>query len=71
MYEHVKLFLGRALTLRLEDLKPEDGQGVTEYGLAVAFVVFALVGILALLSSNIRSFIQTIADQIGDLPGAV
>jgi Flp pilus assembly pilin Flp len=71
MYERFSLFLGRAFISRprFSDLKREEGQGITEYGMAVAFVVVALVGILALLKGHIQTFIQKVGDDIENLPG--
>ena len=73
MYERLTLFLGRALISRprFSDLKREEGQGITEYGMAVAFVVVALVGILALLKGHISNFIQKVGTDIEDLPGGL
>jgi len=74
MYERFSLFLGQALISRprLKDLvKREEGQGITEYGMAVAFVVVALVGILALLKGHIQTFINKVGDDIeNDIRGA-
>jgi Flp pilus assembly pilin Flp len=71
MYERISLFLGRALISRprLSDLRREEGQGITEYGMAVAFVVVALVGILALLKGHVSNFINKVGTDIEDLPG--
>jgi Flp pilus assembly pilin Flp len=69
MYERLTLSLGRALTFRLSDLRREEGQGITEYGMAVAFVVVALVGILALLKGHVSNFIDKVGTDIEDLPG--
>jgi Flp pilus assembly pilin Flp len=71
MYERLQLFLGRAVINRprLSDLKREEGQGITEYGMAVAFVVVALTAILVLLKSHISNFIQKVGDDIENLPG--
>jgi pilus assembly protein Flp/PilA len=72
MYERFSLFLGQALISRprLKDLvKREEGQGITEYGMAVAFVVVALVAILALLKGHIQTFINKVGDDIEKLPG--
>jgi Flp pilus assembly pilin Flp len=71
MYEHVSVFAGRLLTFRLGDLKREDGQGVTEYGLAVAFVAVALGAILLVLSGAISSFISSVGDDLASLPAAL
>jgi Flp pilus assembly pilin Flp len=71
MYERLTLFLGRALTTRprLSDLKAEEGQGITEYAMALAFVVVALVGLLAILKGYIGDFIDKVGDDITSLPG--
>ena len=69
MYERISLFMGRALTAKLSDLKREEGQGVTEYGLALAFVAVALVGILAILKGDIQGFINKVGTDLSNLPG--
>lgn len=68
MYQHVSVFAGRLLTFRLADLKREEGQGVTEYGLAVAFVAVALGAILIVLSGAISTFISKVGDDLSSLP---
>jgi Flp pilus assembly pilin Flp len=69
MYERFTLMVGRILTLDLEDLKREDGQAVTEYGLVLAFVAVALVAVLVTLKGGISTFIGKINDAIKVLPG--
>jgi Flp pilus assembly pilin Flp len=71
MFERLQLILGRAYISRprLSDFKREEGQGITEYGMAVAFVVVALVAILALLKGHIQTFINKVGDDIENLPG--
>jgi Flp pilus assembly pilin Flp len=68
MHDRVSLLAGRLLTFRLSDLKREEGQGVTEYGLAVAFVAVALGAILMLLFTNISAFVSKVGDDLGSLP---
>lgn len=69
MYERVSLYLGRALTFRLSELKKEEGQGITEYGIAVAFVVVAIAGVLYMLTPSIQTFITNLGSDIAGLPG--
>jgi Flp pilus assembly pilin Flp len=71
MYARVSLLAGRLLTLKLNDLQREDGQGVTEYGLAVAFVAVALGAILMLLFTNISLFISKVGADLGSLPSSL
>jgi Flp pilus assembly pilin Flp len=68
MHDRVSLLAGRLLTFKLSDLKREEGQGVTEYGLAVAFVAVALGAILMLLFTNISAFVSKVGDDLGSLP---
>ena len=71
MHDRVSLLAGRLLTFRLSDLKREEGQGVTEYGLAVAFVAVALGAILMLLFTNISQFVSKVGDDLGSLPSSL
>ena len=69
MLDRLSISLGRALTFRLADLKSEDGQGVTEYGLVLAFVAIALAAVLLVLHGKITTFINTVGDDLANLPG--
>jgi len=69
MYDRFTLMLGRVLTFDLEDLKREDGQAVTEYGLVLAFVAVALAAILIILKGGIKTFIDAVNTAISALPG--
>ena len=71
MQDRVSLLAARLLTFKLSDLKREEGQGVTEYGLAVAFVAVALGAILMLLFTNISAFISKVGDDLGSLPSTL
>ena len=70
MLDRLSISLGRALTFRLADLKNEDGQGVTEYGIVIAFVAIALAAVLAILHTKIATFIDTVGDDLANLPGS-
>jgi Flp pilus assembly pilin Flp len=71
MYERISLFAGRLLGLRLSDLKREDGQGVTEYGLALAFVIIVLAAVLTILGGSISSFISKVGADLNNLPANI
>jgi Flp pilus assembly pilin Flp len=71
MHDRVSLLAGRLLTFKLSDLRHEEGQGVTEYGLAVAFVAVALGAILMLLFTNISAFVSKVGDDLGSLPSSL
>jgi Flp pilus assembly pilin Flp len=67
LHEQVNTLIGRVLTLSREDLKREDGQGATEYGLVIAFVVIGLGVGLALMGDAIKLFLGRVADAIDGL----
>ena len=70
MLDRLSISLGRILTFQLSDLKREDGQGVTEYGIVLAFVAIALAAVLVVLHTQIATFIDKVGDDLGALPGA-
>jgi Flp pilus assembly pilin Flp len=65
--ERIQLVLGRLMTVRLADLKGEEGQGVTEYGIVLAFVAVALAAVLVTLGDGIKAFIDKIVVDLGKL----
>ena len=67
MYERMSLMFGRLMTLSLDDLKREDGQGATEYAMVVAFVVVGLTITLAALGTSIQNFLGEVAGKIDGL----
>lgn len=63
MFERVSLFIARLV-------KHEDGQGITEYGIALAFVAVVIAGLLATsLGPAITTFIGNVGSDITNLPG--
>jgi Flp pilus assembly pilin Flp len=69
MTERLSLIVNEALTrLRTLDFKREEGQGVTEYGIVLAFVAVALAAILLVLKTQISSFISKVGTDLGNLP---
>ena len=71
MYERISLFAARVLGLRLSDLKRDEGQGVTEYGLALAFVIIVLAAVLLLLGGSISTFISKVGADLTGLPASL
>ncbi len=67
MFERMSLTLGRLITQRVDDLKREDGQGATEYGLVIGFVVVSLGIALAALGVGITDFLGRVADALDGL----
>jgi Flp pilus assembly pilin Flp len=71
MSERFSLIIGRVLTTKLSDLvKRQEGQGVTEYGIVLAFVAVALAAVLVSLHTVISTFIGKVGDDIAALPGS-
>lgn len=67
LYEQVSLIVGRALTLSREDLKREEGQGATEYGLVIAFLVIALAATVGALGTSIQNFLTAVGTALEGL----
>ena len=64
LYERASLALGRVLTISREDLRREDGQGATEYGLVIAFVVVSIALTIGLLGTAITGFLGRVAAKL-------
>ena len=60
-----------ALRLAALDFKREEGQGVTEYGIVLAFVAVALAAVLIVLKGQIESFINKVGNDLARLPAHV
>jgi Flp pilus assembly pilin Flp len=67
MYERMSLMFGRLISISLDDLKREDGQGATEYAMVVAFVIVGLTVTLGLLGTSIQTFLGEVAGKIDAL----
>ena len=67
LYERATLALGRVLTISRDDLKREDGQGATEYGLVIAFVVLSIAVTVGLLGTAITGFLGRVAGKLDAL----
>lgn len=64
LHNWVMVAVGRMLTVSREDLKREDGQGATEYGIVIAFVVVSIALTIGLMGSAITNFLSRVADQL-------
>lgn len=53
------------------DLRREDGQGVTEYGIVLAFVAIALAAVLVILKTQVSNFITQVGNDLANLPAHV
>jgi Flp pilus assembly pilin Flp len=67
VYEKATLVLGRVLTLSFEDLKRQEGQGATEYGLVIAFVVLSIAVTIGLMGTAIVGFLGRVAAKLDAL----
>ena len=72
MTERLSLIYNEAL-LRLAtlDFKREEGQGVTEYGIVLAFVAVALAAVLIVLKGQIQDFIDKVGKDLARLPAHI
>ena len=60
-----------ALRLATLDFKREEGQGVTEYGIVLAFVAVALAAVLIVLKGQIQTFITQVGNDLARLPAHI
>jgi Flp pilus assembly pilin Flp len=67
MYEELSVALGRAMTLSWSDLKRQEGQGATEYGLLIAFVVLSIALTVGVLGTAITNFLGRVAGKLDGL----
>ena len=72
MAERLSLIYNEALVrLSTLDFKREEGQGVTEYGIVLAFVAVALAAVLLLLKTQIQNFITAVGNDLARLPAHI
>ena len=67
MIEQGNMALGRVMTLSREDLKRQEGQGATEYGLVIAFVVLTIALTIGLLGTSITNFLDRVGNKLDAL----
>jgi Flp pilus assembly pilin Flp len=61
LYEHIALGLTRAMTISLDDLKREEGQGAVEY----ALVVLGIAAVISLAVAGFATQITAFMTQAG------
>jgi Flp pilus assembly pilin Flp len=74
MVERLSLIANEALirvARRDFSITREDGQGVTEYAIALGFVAVVVAGLLAGLGGTISSFFSTVGTDLAGLPAAL
>jgi Flp pilus assembly pilin Flp len=72
MTERLSLIFNSALVrLSTLDLEREEGQGVTEYGIVLAFVAVALAAVLLVLKDQITAFINQVGADLARLPAHI
>jgi len=67
LYERASLALGRVLIGSRDVIRREEGQGATEYGLVLAFVIVGLTLALGGLGTSIQKFLGDVGKQIEGL----
>jgi Flp pilus assembly pilin Flp len=64
MLNRIQIFIGRVFTLDAEDLKRQEGQTVTEYGVVLGVLIVALGGVVFILRGEIETFIKAVGDKL-------
>jgi Flp pilus assembly pilin Flp len=64
MLNRIQVFIGRVFTLDAEDLKRQEGQTVTEYGVVLGVLIVALGGVVFVLRDQINTFIVAVGDKL-------
>jgi Flp pilus assembly pilin Flp len=67
MYVWATVAVGRMLTVSREDNKRQEGQGATEYGIVIAFVVVSIALTIGLLGTAITDFLGRVAGELDGL----
>jgi Flp pilus assembly pilin Flp len=67
MLDRIQIILGKAFMLDAEDLKREEGQTVTEYGVVLGVLIVALGGVVFVLRDNIAAFIDKVGTALDGL----
>jgi len=64
LIDRANIALGRVMTFSVEDLKREDGQGATEYGIVIAFVVVSIALTIGLMGAAITGFLGRVGHKL-------
>jgi len=74
MVERLSLVVNEALVrvaARDFRIRHEEGQGVTEYGIALGFVAVVVAGLLVGLSGQLQSFFSAVGNDLANLPNSL
>lgn len=71
MIERLSILIGRVATLRLEDLKREEGQTTVEYAVVLVLVIAMAVAAFAALNGSITTFMSAIGTKLSSAASAV
>jgi Flp pilus assembly pilin Flp len=67
MLDRLSVLIGRVATLRLEDLKREDGQTTVEYAVVLVLVILLATAVFAALNTSVSAAMGNIGSKITDL----
>ena len=67
MYERFSVAVGRLWMASHADLKREEGQTVTEYGIVLGVLIVALATTVLLLNTGISTFLNKITTKLNGL----
>jgi Flp pilus assembly pilin Flp len=67
MLDRIQVFIGRVFTFDVEDLKREEGQTVTEYGVVLGVLIVALGGVVFILRGEIKTFIEAVGAKLDEI----
>ena len=64
MLDRLSVLIGRVATLRLEDLKREDGQTTVEYAVVLVLVILLAVAVFTALQGSVSQAMSQIGAKI-------
>ena len=64
MVERFSQLLSRVYTLRLDDLKSDEGQTTVEYAVVLVLVVVMAIAVFAVLQGGLTTVMTTITNKI-------
>jgi Flp pilus assembly pilin Flp len=64
MVERFSQLLSRVYTIRLDDLKNDEGQTTVEYAVVLVLVVVMAIGVFAVLSGGLTNVMNDITNKI-------
>ena len=67
MLDRLSVLIGRVATLRLEDLKREDGQTTVEYAVVLVLVILLAVAVFTALQGSVSAAMSQIGTKITSL----